>query len=179
MDALDFENIVDRYYARLYRFALGLARNEPDACDLTQQTFATWAAKGHLLRDKTKVKTWLFTTLYRQFLLHCRHETRWPKEEISQSEHALPTPTPETIDLVEPELLMECLQSMNDNFRVPLVLFYLQDHSYKEIADMLAVPIGTVMSRLSRAKQRLQRDILCRQEQMQPQPLAGAGDRSR
>ena len=69
------EEIVDRFYPMsLYRFALSLARNEPDACDLTQQTFSVWAAKGHLLRDASKVKSWLFTTLYREFISIRRRE---------------------------------------------------------------------------------------------------------
>jgi len=64
---LKFEQLVEQYYVPLYRFGLSLSRNEPDAIDLTQQTFLTWASKGHQLRDKAKVKTWLFTTLYRAF----------------------------------------------------------------------------------------------------------------
>ena len=52
----------------LYRFALSLSRQESDAADLTQQTFFLWASKGHQLRDQSKVKTWLFTSLYREFL---------------------------------------------------------------------------------------------------------------
>jgi RNA polymerase sigma-70 factor (ECF subfamily) len=56
------------YYEPLYQFAFSLARDEADACDLTQQTFCIWAAKGHQLRDASKVKTWLFTTLHREFL---------------------------------------------------------------------------------------------------------------
>ena len=63
MPSPDFDEIVNRYYPMLYRFALSLARNEADACDLTQQTFSVWATKGHLLRDGSKVKSWLFTTL--------------------------------------------------------------------------------------------------------------------
>jgi RNA polymerase sigma-70 factor (ECF subfamily) len=64
----DFEQLVDRYYAALYRFALSLARSASEAGDLTQQTFYLWAAKGHQLRDRSKVKSWLFTTLYREYV---------------------------------------------------------------------------------------------------------------
>ena len=60
-----FRQLVDQYYAPLFRFALSLARSEADACDLTQQTFYLWARHGHALRDLAKAKTWLFTTLYR------------------------------------------------------------------------------------------------------------------
>jgi RNA polymerase sigma-70 factor (ECF subfamily) len=65
MDELSFENIVNAHYEPLYRFALSLARSEADAGDLVQQTFYRWAAKGDQLRDKSKVKSWLFTTLHR------------------------------------------------------------------------------------------------------------------
>ena len=67
-DSAEFEKLVERLYAPLYQFAFSLTRVEADACDLTQQTFAIWAAKGHQLRDPSKVKTWLFTTLHREFL---------------------------------------------------------------------------------------------------------------
>ncbi len=67
-DGLNFERVVAHYYEPLYQFAFSLTRAEADACDLTQQTFYVWATKGHQLRDPAKVKTWLFTTLHRQFL---------------------------------------------------------------------------------------------------------------
>ena len=156
MDSLDFDELVDRYYPMLYRFALSLARNEPDACDLTQQTFSVWASKGHLLRDPSKVKSWLFTTLYRDFISTRRREMRWPKEELSTVEDELPAVEPETVDTLASSQVMIALQALDEAFRIPLVLFYLQEHSYEEIAQILEIPIGTVMSRLSRGKQKLQ-----------------------
>jgi RNA polymerase sigma-70 factor (ECF subfamily) len=162
MHSLDFEEIVDRFYAMLYRFALSLARNEADASDLTQQTFSVWAAKGHLLRDETKVKSWLFTTLYREFISNRRRELRWPKEDISEVENELPVAMPESVDCLESAQVMEALQSIDETFRAPLVLFYLEEHSYEEIAEILEIPIGTVMSRLSRGKHKLQQAILAR-----------------
>jgi RNA polymerase sigma-70 factor (ECF subfamily) len=155
----DFEEIVDRYYPMLYRFALSLARNEPDACDLTQQTFSVWAKKGHLLRDAAKVKSWLFTTLYREFISNRRHEARWPKREISEVEDEIPGPAPEAPDSIEAAEVMKALQSLDETFRSPLALFYLQEHSYEEIALILDIPIGTVMSRLSRGKHKLQQAL--------------------
>src|ERR1700761_3561466 len=134
MDSLDFTELVDRYYPMLYRFALSLARNEADAGDLTQHTFSVWATKGHLLRDDSKVKSWLFTTLYREFISNRRRELRWPQEELSEVEHELPVAMPETVDHLEAAQVMEALQSIDETFRAPLVLFYLQDNSYEEIA---------------------------------------------
>jgi RNA polymerase sigma-70 factor (ECF subfamily) len=160
MHSLDFEEIVDRFYPMLYRFALSLARNEADASDLTQETFSIWATKGHFLRDGSKAKSWLFTTLYREFISSRRREMRWPKEELSEVEHELPCAMPETVDCLESAQVMEALQSIDETFRAPLVLFYLQEHSYEEIAQILEIPIGTVMSRLSRGKQKLQQAFL-------------------
>ena len=59
----DFEELVDRFYVTLYRFAYSLCQCEATASDLTQETFFIWAKKGHQLRDPSAVKTWLFTTL--------------------------------------------------------------------------------------------------------------------
>src|ERR1043166_3449101 len=89
-NGLDFEGLVDRYYNGLYQFALSLARNETEAADLTQQTFYMWATKGRQLRDATKVKSWLFTTLYRDFLKARRREDRFPHQELSEVDHELP-----------------------------------------------------------------------------------------
>src|SRR5262245_58287787 len=73
---LELEALVDAYYRPLYQFAMSLTRAEADASDITQQTFAIWAAKGHQLRDRSKVKTWLFTTLHREFLRTRREQRR-------------------------------------------------------------------------------------------------------
>ena len=67
MTGVSFESVVQQYYEPLYKFAFSLTRAEADACDLTQQTFYVWATKGHQLRDESKTKTWLFTTLHRNF----------------------------------------------------------------------------------------------------------------
>lgn len=80
---LKFESLVARFYTPLYQFAFSLTRVEADACDLTQQTFTIWATKGHQLRDASKVKTWLFTTLHREFLDSRRRQTRFTHMELS------------------------------------------------------------------------------------------------
>ncbi|HEY3216319.1 MAG TPA: sigma factor [Candidatus Eisenbacteria bacterium] len=58
----EFEDLVRAHHASLYRFALSLTRSEADASDLTQQTFLIWGSKGHQLRDRSRAKTWLFTS---------------------------------------------------------------------------------------------------------------------
>src|SRR5262245_11489794 len=77
MQTNDFEQIVSEHYESLYRFAFSLTRAEADASDLTQQAFYLWATKGHQLRDASKVKAWLFTSLHRAFLDGRRRQQRF------------------------------------------------------------------------------------------------------
>ena len=155
MDEPDFEQLVSDYYQPLYRFALSLAERESEAYDLTQQTFFLWAAKGEQLRDRSKVKSWLFTTLHREFLGSRRRTTRFPHHEIESVESELPPVTPATVNAMDASAVMQALTKVDEVYRAPLMLFYLEDHSYLEIAAILEVPIGTVMSRLARGKAQL------------------------
>jgi len=159
----DFQQLVDQQYAPLYRFALTLAKSEADAADLTQQTFFLWAAKGHQLRDQGKAKSWLFTTLYREFLSRRRHEVRFPQVELDEArEDAVPMSA--NVSALDSSTVLETLGEIEEPFRSALTLFYLEQFSYQEIADVLQVPIGTVMSRLSRGKALLRRCLLSKQE---------------
>ena len=152
----DFELLVSRYYSTLYQFAFSLTRNEADACDLTQQTFYTWARKGHQLRDRSKVKTWLFTTLYHEFLEKKRRQIRFPHYELSAVDQDLPNVLPATVNELDSKTVLQSLAQLEEIFQAPLALFYLEQHSYKEIADILGVPLGTVKSRISRGIAQLQ-----------------------
>lgn len=154
---LDFEDVVARYYEPLYKFAFSLAREEGEACDLTQQTFYVWAAKGHQLRDKSKVKTWLFTTLHRQFLETRRRATRFPQEELDEVEFALPSVAPTLPSQLDATVVLQALGRVDEVYQAPVTLFYLEDCAYKEIAEILAVPLGTVKSRIARGIAQLQR----------------------
>jgi len=154
-----FDEVVTRYYQPLYQFAYSLARAEADACDLTQQTFYIWARKGHQLRDHAKIKTWLFTTLYREFLKTTRHNGRFPHDELDPNAPDLPAITADAIRRLEVATLMQALTEVDEVYRVPLALFYLEDNSYKEIAEILAIPIGTVQSRIARGKAQLQQRL--------------------
>ncbi|MEO0454763.1 MAG: RNA polymerase sigma factor [Verrucomicrobiota bacterium] len=156
---LSFDGLVDQYYQPLYRFALSLSRRESDASDLTQQTFYKWATKGGQLRDKSKVKTWLFTTLHREFLSSRRRGQRFPHHEVEEVEHELPVMQPEMVNELDGNSVMEALQEIDETYRAPLTMFYIEQLSYKEIAEVLSVPIGTVMSRLSRGKEQLKKQL--------------------
>src|SRR5215472_5262117 len=89
----NFEEVVSQYYEALYKFAMSLTGAEADACDLTQQTFYVWATKGQQLRDRAKVKSWLFTTLYREFLRVHRKSSRFQQIELSEEQLPVISPT--------------------------------------------------------------------------------------
>jgi RNA polymerase sigma-70 factor (ECF subfamily) len=155
MHEVSTESLVERFYQSLYQFALSLARSEVVAADLTQETFYLWSAKGHQLRDASKVKAWLFTTLHREFLRRHRHSVRFPHHETSAVEHELPVVASTVETQLDAATVMQALQLVDETYRVPLAMFYLEDFSYNEIAEALEVPAGTVMSRLARGKAQL------------------------
>jgi len=162
----DFDGLVTAYYGMLYQFAFSLSRDEAEACDLTQQTFCVWANKGHQLRDKSKVKTWLFTTLHREFLGTRRRQNRFPHVELEFAAADLPVVSPPSVNHLDASLVLQALAQLDEIYQAPVALFYLQDHSYNEIAEVLDVPLGTVKSRLTRGLSRLHQLLTT----VQPQP---------
>jgi RNA polymerase sigma-70 factor (ECF subfamily) len=106
----------------------------------------------------------LFTTLYREFLRGRRRgEHMTALEDLPPGESDPAAPEVDVVTGMDAHLVVEALQEIDEVYRVPVTLFYLEDMSYKEIADALEVPIGTVMSRLSRGKSQL-RNALARKE---------------
>lgn len=151
-DPDEYERVVDLYYKALYVFALSLTKSEHDAWDLTHDTYARWTRSQHKIKDKSKTKSWLFSTLYRCFLDHYRKQKRnavFPEVEMA-SEFAHPVGRS-----VDQQTVLKALQGLPEKFRVPLSLFYLEDCSYRDIGEILGLRAGTVMSRLSRARKML------------------------
>ncbi|HEY5893632.1 MAG TPA: RNA polymerase sigma factor [Chthoniobacterales bacterium] len=151
-----FTGLVDAHYAALYRFAYSLSRSETDAGDLTQQTFYIWATKGHTMHDFAKAKSWLFTTLHREFLRLRRRDDRWTSiEDLPGAQTEIPAEEIDQLRRMDGATVMNALTSVDEVFRAPLTLFYLENFSYLQIAETLGVPPGTVMSRISRGKAQL------------------------
>ncbi len=132
---------------------------QSDAQDLTQHTFQVWATKGHQLRDTTKVKTWLYTTLHRAFLRARRKEGRFPHQVWDEVIEQVPAVFPPHSNDVDSLQLLSALARVNPLYHDAVVLFYLEDHAYKDIAIILDVPVGTVKSRVARGIAQL-REIL-------------------
>ncbi len=157
------EKLVDSHYANLFRFALSLAGNEAEAADLTQQTFLLLATKGGQIREIVKAKSWLFTTLRREFYSMRQKSNRMvviDEHEQNQIE------APENVELdyfkrANAIQVQEALAEVREVFRQPLALFYFEEFSYRDIAEILEIPEGTVMSRLARGREEL-RQILSR-----------------
>src|SRR5215470_8397596 len=117
-----FQELVDRQYAALFCLALSLSKSEADAADLTQQTFFLWATKGHQLRDRSKARSRLFTTLYREFLSRRRHEVCFPKVVLDDVREEDISILP-NVNAFESAVVLEVLREIEERFRAPLTLF--------------------------------------------------------
>jgi len=156
---ISFETLVATYYQPLYKFAYSLSKTAEDASDLTQQTFLIWAEKGHTLRESSKVKSWLFTSLYREFLRQYRRGRKITPvdQEILESRHD--SNLVGAVRQMEGNEAIEALHELDPVYREPLILFYMENLAYKEISEVLDIPIGTVMSRLARGKGQLKKKL--------------------
>jgi RNA polymerase sigma-70 factor, ECF subfamily len=147
----NIEQLVDQHYAALYRYAYRLSGCAADAEDLTQEAFCQAHLKLGQLRDWERAKAWLFSILRNAYL----HRVRAHKHEHVVSLDGvgdLPERPAEPLPEVDPQRLQQALNELPEGFRTPIVLYYFEDFSYRAIAEQMDLPLGTVMSRLARAK---------------------------
>jgi RNA polymerase sigma-70 factor (ECF subfamily) len=143
--------LVDAHYEALFRFAYRLTGSAANAEDLTQEAFRKAFARLPQLREPERAKAWLFRILRNLYLHQVRNEKRHrsvPLDSIGD----LPAPASAAPPEVESEQLQQALNELEEGFRTPLILFYFEEFSYRDIAEQMDLPIGTVMSRLARAK---------------------------
>jgi RNA polymerase sigma-70 factor, ECF subfamily len=149
--AIDANALIDAHYRSLYRYAYRLGGSAADADDLVQETFGKALPRLATLREPDRAKAWLFRILRNAYLHRVRDEKRSrfvPAENLDA--HAAPEPAaPPAVDT---ETLQAALNELDETFRTPLILFYFEEFSYRDIAEQMDLPIGTVMSRLARAK---------------------------
>lgn len=153
------ETLVDTHYAALFRYAYRLSGATQEAEDLTQEAFLQAQKMLHQLRDPASAKSWLFTILRNAYL----HRVRAEKQsrfvsldgvaEIADRANA-------SLPVVDSAQLQSALNELPEVFRTPVILYYFEDFSYKEIAEQMNVPLGTVMSRLARAKTFLRQRLM-------------------
>jgi RNA polymerase sigma-70 factor, ECF subfamily len=157
-------NLIRDHAGPLYRYAFRLAGQASDAEDLVQQTFLIAQQKLHQLREAERASAWLFAVL-RSCFLKARRKPQ-PQTLSSSGDDAFPLdelveqPEGDTTDAwLDREALQLALRELPDEFRIIVLMFYFEELSYKEIAEQLEIPIGTVMSRLSRAKAHLRKRL--------------------
>jgi RNA polymerase sigma-70 factor (ECF subfamily) len=152
-------DLVRAHYAAVYRLLLHLARDVPLAEDLTQETFAAAWQRIGAFEGRSTLSTWLHRIAYGKFIDACRSSRRHTalvehlKREAADSTSAVPLEAAEASD--EARLLHAALERLEENDRVALVLHYLQGLSYREMAEVLDAPIGTVKWRVRQALERL------------------------
>jgi RNA polymerase sigma-70 factor, ECF subfamily len=153
------QRLVDEHYVALYRYAYRLSGSSADAEDLTQEAFCKAQLNFGQLRDLARAKPWLFSILRNVYL----HRIRAEKQQLCvplDSVGDLAEPSPESLPDIDPERLQQALNELPEVFRTPIILYYFEDFGYRDIAEQMDLPIGTVMSRLARAKAYLRARLL-------------------
>jgi RNA polymerase sigma-70 factor (ECF subfamily) len=153
-----FHQLVDAHYEALFRYAFRLAGSAADAEDLTQEAFGKAFTRLAQLREQERAKAWLFRILRNLYLHKIRDDKRHrviPLDSVGDLPGRAGSESPE----IEPEKLQEALNELEEGFRTPLILFYFEEFSYRDIAEQMDLPIGTVMSRLARAKSYLREKL--------------------
>lgn len=149
--ASGLHQLIDAHYAALYRYAFRLAGSAADAEDLTQETFGKALTRLPQLREPERVRGWLFRILRNAYLHRVRDRKRHrvvPLDAVGD----LPERPAEEMPDIDPARLQGALNELDEAFRTPIILYYFEEFSYRDIADQMELPIGTVMSRLARGK---------------------------
>ncbi|MBC6465701.1 sigma-70 family RNA polymerase sigma factor [Actinomadura alba] len=160
----------------LYASAVRMTRNSADAEDLVQETLAKAYVNFHQFKEGTNLKAWLHRILTNNFINTYRKKQREPQragsEELEQWQLShtesrsagLRSAEAEALDRMPDSGIMMALRSMPDEFRQAVVLADIEGYPYKEIAQMMGTPIGTVMSRLHRGRKQLRELLLVHHE---------------
>jgi RNA polymerase sigma-70 factor (ECF subfamily) len=173
-DQANFERDAMQFAPQLYSAAMRMTRNPSDAEDLVQETFLKAYRAYHTFEEGTNLKAWLYRILTNTYINKYRKESRRPSEVdlgavedlylyrnlgSEESADAARSTEDRVLDgLVESDI-KEAVEALPENFRLPVLLADLAGFSYKEIADILDIPIGTVMSRLHRGRKAMEKSL--------------------
>jgi RNA polymerase sigma-70 factor (ECF subfamily) len=164
--------LVETYYGPLYRYAYRLSGSAADAEDLTQETFCKAQQFLAQLREPGRAKPWLFSILRNLYLHRVRAAKHQPTVPLAQLDELI-DPSSQDLPEIDSESLQQALNDLPEVYRTPIILYYFEDFSYRDIADQMDLPIGTVMSRLARAKSFLRERLLPRPEEAVTGPPTG------
>ncbi len=170
----DFAEQAMQYAPQLYSAALRMTRNQADAEDLVQETYLRGFRSFHTFTEGTNLRAWLFRILTNAYINTYRAKQRRPIESdladveelylyrrLGSMETAAASMSAEEqfLDLFTDDQVKQALEDLPENFRLPVLLADVDGFAYKEIAEILDIPIGTVMSRLHRGRKQMQRAL--------------------
>ncbi len=173
-DQNDFAEQAMEFAPQLYSAALRMTRNQADAEDLVQEAYLRGFRSFHTFEEGTNLRAWLFRILTNAYINKYRAKQRRPLEtdladvedlylyrRLGSMETAAASMSAEEqfLDLFTDDEVKQALEELPDNFRLPVLLADVEGFAYKEIAEMLDIPIGTVMSRLHRGRKAMQRAL--------------------
>jgi len=170
-DRAEFAAEAMQYAGQLYSAALRMTRNRADAEDLVQETYLRAYRSFNTFDEGTNLRAWLFRILTNTFINSYRAKQRRPVEDelgdiedlymykrlgnLDASRSAEDT----LFEMFTDDEVKQALEELPENFRLPVLLADVEDFSYKEIAEMMDIPIGTVMSRLHRGRKAMQKKL--------------------
>jgi RNA polymerase sigma-70 factor (ECF subfamily) len=171
--AWDFDSPELPYYNQLYKTALRMTRSVADTEDLIQETYLKAYRYYEGFKEGTNLKAWLFRIMKNNFINSYRKRKAQPQQveldelrdssdELSAAEMRLGDAGPE-VGVVEEELDSDVARAINalpHDYKMALLLVDIQGYTYQEAADLLAVPVGTVMSRLYRGRAKIEKALL-------------------
>ena len=171
-DQANFEQDAMQFAPQLYSSALRMTRNPADAEDVVQETFLKAYRAYDSFQEGTNLKAWLYRILTNTYINRYRKAQRRPSEvelgelqdlylfkRLGEQSGASESAEEEVLEQFVDTDVIQALESLPENFRMPVLLADVEGFAYKEIAEMLDIPIGTVMSRLHRGRKALQKKL--------------------